>query len=914
MRYLALRRAGLFTLVLVLSGFALAQQAESQPAPKPLTEDRRLVDSPDERVVVLSNGLTLILKAHRVSPAVTVRMYCQTGSIYEQEYLGCGMSHLFEHLLHSTATTTRTEEESRRILDRIGGNANAYTSYETTAYYINTGKENLATAVSLLGDWITRPTWPQQAFDREWGVVQRELERDVDNPERRIFQMTMETMYRVHPARFPIIGHKPVVQTLKKEDIVAYYHRMYVPDRMQVVIAGDIDLDAAQTAVCEEFAGFARRRVPTIHVPDEPEMTTPRFACKRMKVDAAMLQLAWPSIPLDHPDLYAIDVLSFVLTQGESSRLIREVRDRGLVFRISSSSWTPPWARGMFLVSARLAPDKLEQAIAAILAQVERVRNELVSTEELNQAKKQKAAEHVLALQTAEAIGENMARDFQATGDIHFSQAYVDNILKVTPEQVREAARRYLVPERLARIQVLPEGVAETSGSAVAESGPPKVRKVVLDNGLRCLIQPDASVPLVAIQSFTLGGVLFEDEKTNGLSQLIAYLAPRGTEKRSAEEIARFFDSRGGLFNGVSGNNTIYFAAQVLKDDFADALEVVADVVMHPVFPAEELDFYRPIVLDRIGQLDETWRVELMTYLDRHAFTHSPYRMPAVGSREVVSKATREDLVAFYRDRLKAADTVVAVYGDVDPDVAESLLRRTFGALPAGGSGLPKVEPEPTRDKPVLYIKAKPPTRAVAGVGLAFKGMAVTQVDDMAKMAVLDTVISGYRYPTGWLEEALRGGDRSLVYEVHAVNRPGPVPGAFQIYAACEPGKVAEVYTIVLEQLAKAREGKCTEAELARAKNIIATTDMMETQTNAERAMKAALDELYGLGYDNGPRFLERVKVVTLEDVQATARKYFTEPVVAVVTPVVEAVKLGIEPAVVDREPVSGSPDGETTP
>ncbi len=630
-----------------------------------------------------------------------------------------------------------------------------------------------------------------------------------------------------------------------------------------------------------------------------------------MKTEAAMVNLAWPSIPLDHPDLHALDVLSFILTQGESSILAREVRDRGLVYSIDSSSYTPPWARGTFLITARTAPDKREAAIAAILAQVDRLREELVLAEELEQAKKQKAAEHVFGLQTAEAVAENMARDYQATGDIHFSRSYVDHIARLTREQIRDVARRYLVRQRLGTIQILPQTETATTGPAVADVGPQPIRRITLDNGLRCLIQPDNSVPLVAIQSFSLGGTLFEDDKTNGLSQLVALLAPRGTTTRSAEQIARFFDSRGGTFGGNAGNNTIYFAAQVLKEDFADALDVVADVVRNPSFPKDELERYRPILLDRIRRIDEVWRSELLAYLDRKAFVHSPYRLPTAGSPEVVSAASREDLLAFHAERFTAANTVVAVFGDIDPTAAESLLRRKFGALPAGKAGLPDATPEPPRDKPLLYVKAKPPTRQAAGIGLAFAGLKFDDSENMARMAVLDTIISGYRYPTGWLEENLRGGDRSLVYEVHAINRPGPIPGALEIYAACEPGKVNEVYTIITAQLDRARAGRFTEAELVRAKTIIATTELMERQSNADRAMRASLDELYGLGYDNGERFLDRVRSVTLDDVHATARQFLTQPVVAVVTPDPDAVDIGIAPAAVEREPAPGASAGK---
>jgi zinc protease len=271
-------------------------------------------------------------------------------------------------------------------------------------------------------------------------------------------------------------------------------------------------------------------------------------------------------------------------------------------------------------------------------------------------------------------------------------------------------------------------------------------------------------------------------------------------------------------------------------------------------------------------------------------------------------------VAAFYRRQVTGGSTVVAVFGDVDPAVAESLARRSFGAMPAGKQALPAVPAEPARDKPVLYVKAKPPTRAAAGVGLAFEGMTVSAVDDVAKMAVLDTIISGYRYPTGWLMENLRGRDRSLVYEVHAMNRPGPIPGAFEIYAACEPAKVNEVYRIISQQLDRARAGQSTPAELERAKTIIATTELMGHQTASERAMQAALDELYGLGWDNNQRFIERVRNVTLDDVKAMAVKYFTVPVVAVVTAAPEQVDIGVQPAAVDRDQPAGPGGGKERP
>ncbi len=895
----------------VSPAWAEANKPESPAAstqPAALAEFKRLVDRADERVSVLDNGLKVLLKVHRTAPVVSVRMYCQTGSIYEQEYLGSGMSHLFEHLLHGGATRTRTEEESREVLDQIGGNTNAYTSYDMTCYFINTAKEHMERALQLLGDWITDPTFPQGAFEREWGVVQRELERDIDNPDRQLFQLTMETMYREHPARYPIIGYQPVVQKLKKEDIVGYYHRMYVPDNIVVCIAGDIDLDRTLSAVQNNFAAFSRRRVPNIVLPQEPEMTTPREAGKRMKTQAAMMQLAYPSIPLIHPDLYALDLLSYVLTQGDSSRLVRTIRDAGLVFSIDSSSWTPAWARGVFGISARLAPEKMDAAKAAILEQIALVQRDLISPEELAQAKKQKASEHVFSSQTAESVAEMMVNDFISTGDTHFSQSYVDRIQEVTAEQVREMARKYLLPDRLATIRVVPEDYNLTTREAEKTAATEPIRMLKFDNGLRVLLRRDTTTPLVAIQCFSLGGVLLEDEKTNGLSRLTALLAPRGTENLTAEQISRYFDSHGVQFNGTSGSNSIYFQIQALKKDYPESLRVLSEIVCRPKFPSDELEKIRPRALDQIAAIDETWRPELMAFLQKVLFPNSPYRFQPAGSVDVVSKATAKDIADFHHRCVTAPNTVLAVFGDVEPAKVRAMVRSYFGMMPNEKPALPKVTEEGGSSEPVLYVKPKGPTRNVAGVGLGFHGMTFMDPDDVVATTVLDTIISGYRYPGGWLHEALRGRDKSLVYEVHAQNIPGLVPGQFSIYAACEPTQVNEVYRIIAHELDRARAGEFTPAELEQARIIITTTELMENQTNSERAMQAALDELYGLGFNYRERFGERVRAVTLDDVKRMASKYLTIPTVAIVTPTPDKIDLGIKTVHVEEQAASPKP------
>jgi zinc protease len=310
-------------------------------------------------------------------------------------------------------------------------------------------------------------------------------------------------------------------------------------------------------------------------------------------------------------------------------------------------------------------------------------------------------------------------------------------------------------------------------------------------------------------------------------------------------------------------------------------------------------------VLDEIAQIDESWRPETITYLLANLFPQSPYGRPPAGSARVVKSATPAQVAEFYRSLVTGPNTVVGIFGDVDVAAAEALVRRLFADLPDTARPLPKAAPQ-RADEPVLFIRPKPPTRTAAGIGIGFVGMQMTDTDDVAATAVLDTIISGYRYPTGWIYNELRGGDRSLVYEVHAINVPGLIPGYFGIYAACQPAQVGEVYAIISEQLERARRGGFTPEEMEQARSIIATTELMQTQTNQDRAMQACLDELYGLGHDYRAKFRAAVGRVTAEDAARMARKYFTAPTVVVVTPEPDQVRLGIQNVRVDAPEATG--------
>jgi len=525
----------------------------------------------------LDNGLTIVFKENHSAPVVAVRVYVKTGSMLEGKYAGAGISHVLEHLVHGAATPKRTEEEGRKLLESIGNNSNAFTSKEMTCFFINTASRYFDTALDLLSDWVGSATFPQADFDREMAVVQRELEKDRVEPQWALYDMFDRLMFQVHPCGLPTIGYLDILQGIKRDEIIAYYHRTYAPGNMIVAVAGDVTPDEAVKKIASCFGKIPGRPLLVEALPQEPPQLAPRDQVKEMDVNIAYMHMGWRSAPISSPDMYPLDLLSNILTNGDSSRLVRIIKDeKQLVHGITSYSFTPDYDGGQFVISCTLDPDRIEETRKAVLEQIEAVKRRPVTSEELAKAKRQKVAENVFGRQTAEDQASDTGANMLYTSDPDFSDLYVANIQKVTAGQIREAAQRYFTDDALCVAVVRPKAAATAKAAAPEEAAKPRAEKIVLPNGMRVILRRAPSVPLVAMQAYWLAGVRFENEKNNGISRFTAEMMLKGTKRRTAQQIAEIFDSMGGDIGVASGNNAMYLTSTVLKENFQTALDVPA--------------------------------------------------------------------------------------------------------------------------------------------------------------------------------------------------------------------------------------------------------------------------------------------------------------------------------------------------
>lgn len=339
------------------------------------------------RLVQLENGLTLVLKEDHRAPVATVHAWCRAGSVNEGDWMGAGMSHVLEHSLFK-GTTTRPGARIEQEVQAVGGQMNACTSFNYTLYYIDVPSAGVSVAVDILSDIVQHATLPPVELEKERQVILREMDMGMDDPDRRSSRRLFEVAFQVSPYRYPVIGYRDVFETFTRDDLMAYYQRMYAPNNLFFVIVGDIDPAAIEAQVRHCFAGAKRKALAPMVLPMEPPQIEARVVEEGGPVELCHTHIAWHIPNALHPDMPALGVMATLLGNGRSSRLFQRIREKaGLVQNIDAWLYTPG-EQGLIGISAEVEAEKYEAALQAIHAQVQLLCDELVSEEELEKVKK----------------------------------------------------------------------------------------------------------------------------------------------------------------------------------------------------------------------------------------------------------------------------------------------------------------------------------------------------------------------------------------------------------------------------------------------------------------------------------------------------------------------------------------------
>lgn len=837
------------------------------------------------RSACLDNGLNIFVCERPAAPVVSVQLWVRTGSIHEQEYLGCGLSHFLEHMLFQGCTGYPGQSAADEV-HRLGGDFNAYTSFGCTVYYIDLPANHADTAIKILSAMVSQPEFPEEKFISEKEVILRERDMGRDNPSRQLSEKLWLNMFKVHPVRHPIIGYHELITTVDRDVMVDYYRRRYSPLRSFFVISGDVDSEEMFSCVSSRLGSWKIGCANEPSLPQEPSHLAPSFSEFSFPDPLCRLAMGFRTPEATHPDTPVLDVLSGIVGMNRSSRLVNRFRIKDpLALQIGAMNYSPYFC-GMFGISAAAMPENLEKLEAGIFNELDSICKKGVDDEEVERERMQQSAEYLRLLTTASGVARLTGESVLSCGSPEYPETYFKLLDQVTPERVRLVAGKYFDPGTVTVVRMLPE--KKNKGRKRKKSRKNIVKKPVMieEEGTRLVMLPDKSLPLIDLCVILPGGTILEKPDNSGISKLTAALLPTGCSGMTEEEINNELDNHAIDLSTTGGANTLMLRMDFRSECFAQASELFAKIITSPTFGEKEFDREKSNMVEALKSRSLNPQSAAEDEMIKKLFGEHPYSMPKSGTVESVGKISRDDVKNFYHEICMSREKVViGISGDFDKTLARKWFKRILREAPWSDDPAPLYSVVPVfPDIPVKTTVKVPREQAV--VMLAVPGCDNNHKDRFA-LDILQEAVNGQ---AAALFKSIRE-DAGLAYYTGMYSMRGIHPGFLTFYAGTKSESVEHVIARFEAEKARLVDPGLDEAEFAAAREAVIFNLTKDIQQTGRYLAKSCLSEFYGNGFDSVNLRLAVFNAMTRDQANRAIKRYMSEAntVTAVAVPLEDA-------------------------
>ena len=395
----------------------------------------------------LDNGVRVLAAPMRDAPSVAVVIGVAAGSRFERPE-AAGIAHFAEHMFFKGTERRPTARDIAGEIDGIGGEFNAFTGKELTAYYVKCAAGSAAVAVDVLADMLLHSRFDEEELEREKGVIVEEINMYLDTPRDHIAQVWDEVRWGDSPLGRPIIGSKETVRAATRDTFLQYLGEWYRPERLVIGLGGAVD-DALLDDVATRFGGLENVATPPRPATVLPPDAGPVVRVERRESDQAHIVLGAGGLPLEHPDRYVASILQTVLGGGMSSRLFTEVRERR-GWPTTCSRATPGYTdAGSLVVRAGVDTARVGLAVETIATELRRIADEPVDADELGKAQRYVTGRLVLGLEEPRGTIMFGLRRLLLEGRTAELDEVVAGIEAVTAGDVQRLAGELIRPERM---------------------------------------------------------------------------------------------------------------------------------------------------------------------------------------------------------------------------------------------------------------------------------------------------------------------------------------------------------------------------------------------------------------------------------------------------------------------------------
>lgn len=894
-----MRIKSILAVAFILSGI-LANSVSGQSAAK----------LPDINVKTykLKNGLTVIFHQDRATPIVAVGVWYHVGSKNEQPGR-TGFAHLFEHMMFQGSANY--DNDYFTPLQEAGAIINGTTNQDRTWYFETVPSNFLELALFMEADRMGNllPAMTQEKLDNQRDVVKNERRQRVDNqPYGTAFEKIGAIMYpQGHPYHWTTIGSLEDLQAASLDDVKSFFRQYYIPNNAYLVLSGDFDEKQARQWIEKYFGPIAKGGNVTRPNPPMPKLDKEIRETVEDAVPLPRRYFVWHGVPAYAKDEPALDMLSFILSSGRTSRLQKNlVYDKELVLQVNSFNGTNEIG-GLFQIQATARPGKsLDDAEKEILAEIERIKNEPPTAEEMSRALNTYESQAIYGLQTVLGKAGQVTTYAGFLGKPNWFQNDIDRYRKVTPADIQRVAREYLGPNRLVMTYVPRSGgPAATNRAAdrptsvksekkdeakIAEQtaklpkpGPqpkftlPPIEKTKLSNGLEVWMVEQNELPIVAMNMVFKTGSTNEPADRVGLANMTSQMLDEGTAKRSAEEISNALQSIGASLNTGSNFDSMTVSLQTLSRNLDTALDIFSDVIVNPAFPQKELDSLRARAIAGLRQQRANPNAISNVAFNKVLYGDHPYGRET--SEATLRALTRDDILKFYSANYRPNNAVLIVVGSYDKGTLKNALEKAFSGWKPGEVEKGSVPEVRKFDKPGIYLVDRP--------GSAQSVVAIGQIGvsrnnpDFVPIQVMNAILGGGI--TSRISMNLRE-DKGYTYGANSGWSFRRGPGPFRAGGDIQTAVTKEAVIEFMKELNGIRGSRpVTREELEYNKQSIIRRFPAGFETIGAIASQLATLVVYDLPDNYFNEFISKVNAVTLEDVDRVAKQYLDPDNMAIV-------------------------------
>lgn len=851
----------------------------------------------------LPNGLEVILSRKTGLPMVAVNLYYHVGPANEAQGR-TGFAHLFEHMMFQKSKHVDEDMYFKYLEGAGASDINGTTNFDYTNYFETLPSGQLELALWLESDRMgyLLDTLDRASFANQQDVVRNERRQSTENTP--YGPAEEELIHQLFPPGHPyyaaIIGSHQDIQSANLDDAKKFFKQFYAPNNATLAIVGDFDVAQTRALVAKYFGTF-KQGAPVA----PPNVQTPPITSERRKVVPSRVELqkvsmAWLTAPFFKPGDAEADITSTILGGGRSSRLYKSlVYDKQIAQDVQAYQQSLG-LQSIFEIEATARPGHTaEELEAAIDAEIAKLVAAPPDVSEVERARNTFETNTVGGLESISGLAHrlNIYNHYVKTPD--YIQQDFGRYASVTPAVVQAWARDNLKKNARAVVYAVPgqpqlgpqvptpepvksaegEGTESVNADQAWRKNPPKgfskalvletPQEAKLANGLELILVERHAVPIVAANLVFKNGSDSNPADKPGLAAFTAAMLDEGTASRNALQIADDIARLGASLATASAVDNSNVTTRALTRNFPAALDIVADVVLHPSFPAPELERQRASRIAQLAQAKEDPANIAPRVTSVMLFgTNHPYGYPEVGTEASVKAMTRDDLVAFWRQNYVPNNAALVVAGDITMAQLRALAEKAFGGWQAGTPARPNLAPPSTSVAKVVIVDT--PGAPQTQLRVATLG-APRSSPDFRPLQLMNLPLGGNFASRINMNLREKNGYSYGTYSQVTFRRAA---GIFQVGGGVRTDATGPAVNEILNELKGLQANPVTAAELATAKDGLANSLPGAFETNANAVANYSNVFTYDLGLDYYANYAEQVRAVTLAQTAAVATKY----------------------------------------